>query len=84
LTWAYNVSTDGTTIVGCGTDPLGQTEAWIATIPEPGELAPLVLLASLAARCRRARCIVIGTAAPLRALGKPARNHVAIAVDSSV
>ncbi|WP_395094048.1 hypothetical protein [Armatimonas sp.] len=32
LTWALAISADGTTIVGRGTNPSGQTEAWRATI----------------------------------------------------
>ena len=32
---ASNISDDGLTIVGFGKNPLGYTEAWIATIPEP-------------------------------------------------
>ena len=32
---ALDVSADGRTIVGMGTNPDGFTEAWIATIPEP-------------------------------------------------
>ena len=34
LTKALALSTDGTTLVGYGTH-YGQTEAWIATVPEP-------------------------------------------------
>jgi uncharacterized membrane protein len=33
------ISADGRTIVGDGINPLGQGEAWIATIPEPSSLA---------------------------------------------
>jgi probable HAF family extracellular repeat protein len=40
---ATAVSADGRTIVGFGFNPDGRTEAWIATIPEPGAGA-LVLL----------------------------------------
>ena len=32
---ATDVTADGRTIIGHGTNPLGQREAWIATIPEP-------------------------------------------------
>ncbi len=53
---AYGVSADGRTIVGYGVNAL-QTEAWIATIPEPssvvlGAIAFFSLLA-LAWRGRR-------------------------------
>lgn len=43
LTAATGVSDDGLTIVGTGINPLGQTEAWIATVPEPTSVALLVL-----------------------------------------
>jgi len=36
---AVSVSADGRTIVGYGTNPSGQLEAWIATVPEPSSLA---------------------------------------------
>jgi uncharacterized membrane protein len=36
LSTVQGISDDNSTIVGIGTDPSGQTEAWIATIPEPG------------------------------------------------
>jgi len=36
LTEAEAISDDGLTIVGTGIDPGGDTEAWIAVIPEPG------------------------------------------------
>src|SRR5688572_14193829 len=35
LTGAYGISADGRTIVGGGTNPAGQSEAWVATIGEP-------------------------------------------------
>jgi len=37
LVYAMGVSADGSTIVGYGTNPSGDTEGWIATIPEPAE-----------------------------------------------
>jgi probable HAF family extracellular repeat protein len=50
LTDALDVSADGQTIVGSGIDPLGNSEAWIATIPEPSSFALAGLgLASLVA-----------------------------------
>lgn len=60
LTAASTISTDGTTIVGWGTNPSGNTEAWRATIatataPEPGTLSLLTLgaCATLVARRRK-------------------------------
>lgn len=38
LASASGISADGRTIVGTGINPQGQTEAWIATIPEPSSL----------------------------------------------
>ncbi len=38
LRGAAAISADGRTIVGYGTNPLGQQEAWIATVPEPSTL----------------------------------------------
>jgi probable HAF family extracellular repeat protein len=46
LTQATAVSADGRTIVGYGRNPAGNTEAWIATVPEP---SPLLLWAGVAA-----------------------------------
>jgi len=46
LTWAEAVSADGRTIVGYGTNPSGQLEAWVArinVIPEPGSLSLFAL-----------------------------------------
>jgi len=58
---ATAVSADGSTIVGYGTDPSGLTEAWIATIPEPGTgLLALTGLAGLAFRRRHARATSVG------------------------
>ena len=56
---ATGISADGRTIVGYGTNPLGQTEAWIATVPEPTALPLLAVVMSLA-RCRRRRGIRCG------------------------
>lgn len=54
LTRASAISVDGLTIVGEGTNPLGQTEAWVATIPEPSPaLAILASFVLLAPRRRR-------------------------------
>ena len=56
---AFGVSSDGRTIVGYGKNPNFQTEAWIATVPEPGSLVLAVLGAagfSIASRlCRQKR-----------------------------
>lgn len=49
LAYAYDVSADGRTIVGWGINPQGQTEAWIAVIPEPGTL--LLVLPLVIATC---------------------------------
>lgn len=38
------ISADGTVIAGYGLNPAGQTEAWIATIPEPATDALMALL----------------------------------------
>lgn len=50
-----SISDDGRTIVGWGTDPSGFTEAWIATIPEPGTLSLLGLAGVALLRRRRGR-----------------------------
>ena len=51
LRHAYDISADGRTIVGYGINPSGDTEAFIATIPEPNTALLLgVGLASLAVR----------------------------------
>lgn len=44
LSEAADVSADGRTIVGTGINPDGNTEAWIAHIPEPSGLVLTVLL----------------------------------------
>ena len=53
---ATGVSADGKTIVGTGTY-FGDTEAWIATVPEPGRVGSLGVasLITLALRRRRKR-----------------------------
>lgn len=52
LTCATDISYDGTVIVGYGTHPNSDTEAWRAVIPEPVTLA-LLALGALAALRRR-------------------------------
>jgi uncharacterized membrane protein len=49
------ISDDGTAIIGYGTNPYGQTEAWIAHIPEPTSMMLVVagLLAMTGAICKR-------------------------------
>ncbi len=57
LTIAWGVSADGHTITGTGFNPNGQTEAWIAQIPEPSSwalsIASLPAGVLLAGRFRR-------------------------------
>jgi len=54
LTSAAGISADGLTIAGYGTNPSGNTEAWIAVIPEPSSALLLASgLATLAVRRRR-------------------------------
>lgn len=58
LSVANGISNDGKSIVGYGSNPLGQTEAWIATVPEPSTLAiAAIVLVGFAAVgwCRRKR-----------------------------
>jgi probable HAF family extracellular repeat protein len=60
LNQATGVSADGRTIVGFGRNPSGQTEAWIATIPEPSSLllSACAAAAGVAALLRRVRRVV--------------------------
>lgn len=45
------VSSDGRTLVGVGRNPSGETEGWLATLPEPG--TGLLLLCGLVAAARK-------------------------------
>jgi uncharacterized membrane protein len=55
LTVARDVSADGLTIVGYGTNPQGNTEAWIATVPEPASAAIMVFSCLFTVLQRRKR-----------------------------
>lgn len=52
---ADSISNDGNTIVGFGTNPNGDGEAWIATIPEPTTIS-LLALCGLRLLQRRHKC----------------------------
>jgi hypothetical protein len=39
---ARDISSDGTVIVGTGTNPFGRTEGWVAVIPEPSSVTLLL------------------------------------------
>ena len=53
LTRATGLSDDHRTIVGWGVNGDGETEAWVATIPEPGAGVLLVLVGVVGVRWRR-------------------------------
>jgi probable HAF family extracellular repeat protein len=53
LKYAEGISDDGRTIAGYGINPKGQTEGWIATIPEPASAVIMILGASLIASRRK-------------------------------
>ena len=53
LTEAMGVSADGLTITGTGINPNGNTEAWIAHVPEPATLMLLSVCSSFTMKRRR-------------------------------
>jgi len=54
LTAAQGISANGNTIVGYGRNPAGQSEAWIATVPEPSSVVlALIALLTFASMARR-------------------------------
>jgi uncharacterized membrane protein len=53
---ATDVSTDGTTIAGWGTDATGRDVRWVATVPEPSVAWVLVALFVAGALSRTRRC----------------------------
>ncbi len=59
---ATDISADGRTIVGWGFNPAGQTEAWVATVPEPSSLFLAILGAPAVLLWRRMRSIRRGRA----------------------
>jgi uncharacterized membrane protein len=50
---ATGISPDGSTVVGFGTNPSGQTEGWVAVLPEPGSMLVAVTCAGMLALQRR-------------------------------
>ena len=61
LNQATGVSADGRSIVGFGRNPAGNTEAWLAAIPEPSSLLLLAgaAAAGIATLLRRATKVVV-------------------------
>lgn len=53
LDTAYAISRDGTTLIGTGHDPNGNTQAWRAVIPEPSLALMMILFAPLVLVRRR-------------------------------
>jgi len=55
---ATSISDDGRTFAGSGLNPNGNTEAWVATVPEPSTFTLAAVIGALAPiRCRRIRKI---------------------------
>jgi probable HAF family extracellular repeat protein len=55
LTTAWDVSADGTTIVGVGVNRFGATEGWVAVLPEPSMAGAALLTCCTGALWRRRR-----------------------------
>jgi probable HAF family extracellular repeat protein len=66
LVTAADISADGLSIAGTGTNPAGQIEAWVATIPEPSSVILAIIPPILAillhwiARLHRGACTSTG------------------------
>jgi uncharacterized membrane protein len=54
LTSVSGISADGTTLVGMGIDPSGQTEGWVAVVPTPASIMVLGGAAVVLGRRKRA------------------------------
>lgn len=52
---AEGISDDGTTLIGSGRRPSGDTEAWVTVLPEPSALGVLALGGVWASRRRQHR-----------------------------
>ena len=52
---AYDISGDGRVLVGDGTNPDGERQAWVVTLPEPVAVAASLVSLLCLARLRRAR-----------------------------
>jgi len=55
LSYARGISDDGQSIVGWGINPNGDTEAWVATLPEPTTVSLLVFAGLALIRQRNGR-----------------------------
>jgi probable HAF family extracellular repeat protein len=52
---AYDISADGTRIVGAGINPDGNEEAWIAVVPEPASITLALVLLGMVWNWRRGK-----------------------------